>query len=86
MQLKLTSICKRTVPVNVVEKHKALRGRNIHDTSLVHEYDTGDALQIPEQLIDVVVSDNTMVITFSPYKLAIHRWEVGRKRRKTVVA
>ena len=40
---------------------------------LVCEHNASDALWIPEQLVHIIVTNDTIMITFSPHKLSINR-------------
>jgi hypothetical protein len=58
-------------PVDLVELHEPLSGRDVNQTGLVRELDPGDTLGVPEQLVDIVVTDNLVVVSLPPQELAV---------------
>lgn len=40
-------------------------------THLIREHDTSDTLRVPKQLIDIIITNDAIVVTLPPYKLAV---------------
>jgi hypothetical protein len=60
------------VPVYTVKLHEPLCWRKIDEAGLVIENDSCDAFWIPEELIDIIISNNILMIPFPSHKLAIN--------------
>ena len=53
------------VPLDLVKLHEALTRGDIDEARLVGENDARDALGVPEELVDVVVTDDVLVVAFA---------------------
>jgi hypothetical protein len=59
-------------PIDTVKLHESLSRRDIDETGLVGQDNSTDSLGIPEELVDIVITDRLVVILFSSQEFAIH--------------
>jgi hypothetical protein len=59
------------VPFDAVKLHESLSRRDVDESGLVRQDDSRDTLGIPEQLVDVVVTDDPVMVELSSQKFAV---------------
>ena len=58
-------------PIDTVELHESLSGRNVDETGLVGQDNSADTLRVPEELIDIIVTDSLVVVLFSSQEFTV---------------
>jgi hypothetical protein len=59
-------------PVDAIELHESLSRRNIDETGLVGQDNSADTLGVPEELIDIIVTNSLVVVLFSSQEFTIN--------------
>ena len=66
------SLEKDLGPVDTVELHESLSRWDVDETGLVGQDNSADALGVPEELIDIIVTDSLVVVLFSSQEFAVN--------------
>ena len=62
------------LPLDLTEFEESLAGRDVDEASFISQDDSFDTLRIPKQLVDIVVSNNIIVIFFSSNIFALENF------------